>query len=57
MTRMGEKGKQKKKKKKPKRLKMLGWTFVNAHGENVARQDAIAKKGMLSCSILSTLDF
>lgn len=54
---MGEKGKQKKEKKKPKRLKMLGWTFVNAHGENVARQDAIAKKGMFSCSILSRLDF
>ena len=31
-------------------------TFVNARGKIVAKQDASAKKGMLSCFILSSLD-
>ena len=34
----------------------LGSTFVYVRTKNVTKRDAIAKKGMLSCFILSSLD-
>ena len=54
MTKTREKGKAKKKKQKSlKRLvRLLGMPVP----KNVAKRDAIAKKGMLSCLILSSLD-
>ena len=47
---------QKQEKKKQKSLKRLGKTFWHARTKKMSKQDATAKKGMLSCLILSSLD-
>ena len=53
MTKTREKGKAKKKQKSLKRLvQLLGMPVP----KNVTKRDAIAKKGMFSCLILSSLD-